>query len=106
MKFPPETRTYVPAMLIFAGSFHEQYLEMWEILISGANTKERIQHPADRGWFWHHCSCFYGSQDVCEHAFALIQELFSDPSRAGDFYVTEAKYADLAEKFATFIYRP
>jgi len=105
MKFPAETRPYVPALFVFAGDFHEDFLAMWEVLISKVDVQQRIQHPAECGWFWHHFNCL-GGQEVGKDAFRLIQEFFSDPSRAGDFYVDDAKYADLAEKFATFVYRP
>jgi hypothetical protein len=106
MKFPPETRPNVPALFIFAGSFHEHFLVMWEVLISKVDLKERVQHPVECGWFWHHFNCLSGIQGLGDHAFTLIQEFFSDRSRAEDFYVDDAKYADLAEKFATFVYRP
>ncbi|KIM39470.1 hypothetical protein M413DRAFT_191679 [Hebeloma cylindrosporum] len=106
MKFPPETRSYAPALFIFAGGFHEHFLAMWEILISKADLQERIQHPVECGWFWHHFNSLRDYPDLGDHAFKLVHGFFSDPSRAGEFYVDDVKYADLAEKFATFVYRP
>ena len=108
MKFPPETRPYIPALFTFAGSFHEHFLAMWEVLISKVDLKERIQHPVECGWFWHHFNClgFSSYPELGDHTFTLIQGFFCDPSRAGEFHVDDTKYADLAEKFATFVCRP